>query len=132
MSEAMKKPNPYIVKGDGKVAPSASLNRQTRKQDLIRITQENQRMLKAIQQTKPVYDTKKWEDNYRKSEVLLKNCSSYPVLTRLPRERSAPSVLMSIEPEPAGAGGTGASGSFAAAEQDDRKFVLKEGMRIGE
>merc|ERR1719277_620885 len=48
----------------------------------------------------------------------------------MPREKSAPSILMSIEPEPAGFGGTG--GSFAAAEQDDRKFVLKEGMRIGE
>jgi len=131
MSEHMKKPNPYIVKDDGKAAPSASLNRQTRKTDLIRITKENQRMLQAIQKTKPVYEAKKWEDNYRKSEVLLKNCCSYPIITRLPRDRSAPSVLMSIEPE-ADASGTGASGSFAAAEQDDKKFVLKEGMRIGE
>ena len=37
LTQHMKKPNPYIVKDDGKVAPSASLNRQSRKQDLIRI-----------------------------------------------------------------------------------------------
>jgi len=131
MSQAMKKPNAYVVKDDNEKKPSASLNRQSRKVDLQRITHENKRMLKAIQQIKPVYDTKKWEDNYRKSEVLLKNCSSYPVITRLPREKSAPSILMSIEPEPAGAGLTGGSTSFGA-DQDDKKFVLKEGMRIGE
>lgn len=125
MSEAMKKPNPYIVeKADNK---PTTLNRQGRKAELIRITQENHRMLKAIQTTKPVYSTKAWEDSYRKSEVLLKNVCSYPVVTRLTRERSAPSVLMSIAPEPP------AEASLAPQEeQDDRKFVLKEGMRIGE
>lgn len=128
MSEAMKKPSAYKLKEpDNK---PASLNRMGRKVELTRITQENQRMLKAIQNTKPVYDTKKWEDNYKKSEVLLKNCCSYPIITRLPKVASSPSILMSIEPEDAGA--TGASGSFAAAAEDDRKFVLKEGMRIGE
>merc|ERR1719330_1056067 len=131
MSEAMKKPNPYIDKPD--TGKPASLNRQFRKHDLIRITQENQRMLKAIQSTKPVYNIKSWEDNYKKSEVLLKNCSTYPVITRLPREKSAPSILMSLSPEtdrPA------SRDSFSSPREggEDRgeKHVLKEGMRIGD
>mmetsp|Transcript_117824 Transcript_117824/g.329934 ORF Transcript_117824/g.329934 Transcript_117824/m.329934 type:complete len:273 (-) Transcript_117824:135-953(-) len=128
MSEAMKKPNPYL-----KLSPDhkpTSLNRTGRKAELIRITQENQRMLKAIQSTKPVYDARRWEDSYRKSEVHLKNCCSYPVVTRLPKVSSSPSVLMSIDPEPAG---VSQSDGFAAADPDgDRKFVLKEGMRLGD
>merc|ERR1719203_724425 len=38
MSEAMRKPNPYIEKPD--TNKPTTMNRQTRKQDLIRITQE--------------------------------------------------------------------------------------------
>jgi len=128
MSEAMKKPNPYILKPD--TDKPASLNRNARKADLTRITHENQRMLKAIQSTKPVYDAKKWEEGFQKSAVLLKSVCAYPVITRMPRTASSPSVLMTIEPE--GAGATGGSASFAAAEQEDNKHVLKEGMRIGE
>merc|ERR1719203_1508114 len=86
MSEAMKKPGSYLKEpSDNK---PTTLNRQGRKQDLIRITQENQRMLTAIQRTKPVYNNKKLDESYRKSEAVLKNCSKYPVITRLPREKS--------------------------------------------
>merc|ERR1719401_2267096 len=128
----MKKPNPYKKLEDSQQAPP-SLNRMGRKLELTRITQENQRMLKAIAAVKPVYDTKRWEDNYRRSEVHLKNCCAYPVVTRLPKVASSPSVLMSIEPEPVEAGAAGASGSTAAARvDDDRKVVLEEGRRIGE
>merc|ERR1719330_1123220 len=132
MSEAMKKPNPYIDKPD--TGKPASLNRQFRKHDLIRITQENQRMLKAIQSTKPVYNIKSWEDGYRKSEVLLKNCSTYPVVTRLPREKSAPSVLMSLAPETDGPGSTSASFNQTGegGEDHNQRNVLKEGMEIGD
>lgn len=130
MSEAMKKPNQYLDKPD--TNKPATLNRQARKVDLIRITQENQRMLKAIQGTKPVYNVKNWEDSYRKSEVLLKNCASYPVVTRLPREKSAPSILMSLSPEQPD-GLAASSGSVAApGEGTAEKAVLKEGMTIGD
>merc|ERR1719296_432343 len=64
MSEAMKKPNAYLDKPD--TSKPASMNKQGRKAALIKITQENQRMLKAIHATKPVYSTTKWEESYRK------------------------------------------------------------------
>jgi len=135
MSAAMKKPNPYTTQAA--THKPQSLNRLGRKMELVRITQENQRMLKAIQAVKPVYDSKKWENNYRKSEVLLKNCCSYPVVTRLPRQGSAPSVLMSIGSEPGGDASGSRVGSpindnSGAGGEDERKSVLKEGMRIGE
>merc|ERR1719188_298047 len=91
MEEHIKKPNPY-TKGGDKEKP-ASLNRDKRKHDLLEITKENHRMLKSIQEVQPVYSTKKWEDNYRKSEVLLRNCASYPIITRMSRSSSSPSVL---------------------------------------
>lgn len=133
MSEAMKKPNPYIDKPDSN-KPS-SMNRQSRKVDLIRITQENQRMLKAIQGTKPVYNAQTWEESYRKSEVKLRNCASYPIITRMPRQKSSPSVLMSLDggdrlPSPARS--TGSPKRANSEEPDAQKSVLKEGMRIGD
>merc|ERR1740123_1132736 len=131
MSSAMKKPNPYVDKPD--TFKPASLNRQGRKHDLIKITQENQRMLKAIQSTKPVYNVKAWDDGYRKSEVLLKNCCTYPVITRLPREKSAPSILMSLSPEMDRPGSRDSFSSPAHGEGGEgEKNVLKEGMRIGD
>lgn len=138
MSDAMKKPNSYIKEGQGSNKPT-TLNRQGRKQDLIRITQENQRMLKAIQSAKPVYSSKNWEDSYRRSEVHLKNCSTYPVITRMSREKSAPSILVSLKPEdPEGLattgsmGGTGTSLKQQGAVDDGQNAVFNEGMRIGE
>lgn len=136
MSDAMKKPNPYLDKPD--TNKPASMNKQGRKASLIRITQENQRMLKAIHATKPVYSVTKWEDNYRQSEVLLRNCATYPVITRLPRDKSAPSVLLSMGTEsqaqtPAGA--RPGSSILPSGEEDTpegQQVCLKEGMKIGE
>lgn len=133
MSDAMKKPNSYIKEPAGGGNVPTTLNRQGRKADLIRITTENQRMLKAIQSAKPVYSTKSWEASYRNSEVLLKNCSTYPVITRIAREQSAPSILVSLRPDEMGqTGGSMGSTGKLAAQDDDHKYVLKEGLRIGE
>jgi len=132
MSQAMKKPNTYTDKPDAN--KPASMNKQARKHDLIRITQENQRMLKAIHSTKPVYDTKRWEESYRKSEALVRNCSTYPVITRLPRDKSAPSIMMSLSPDEDGNQSVAASrpnSSFVSGEEG-KQVCLKEGMRIGE
>merc|ERR1719401_2028336 len=97
MSEQMNKPNPYAnLSNESK---PASLNRDKRKQELLAITKENHRMLKSIQEVQPVYSSKKWEDNYRRSEVHLRNCCAYPIVTRMARNASAPSVLVQLAPE---------------------------------
>jgi E3 ubiquitin-protein ligase TRIP12 len=130
MSDMMKKPNPYTAK-QGSNFDAPSLNKDGRKQALLQITKDNQRLLKSIQEVQPVYSHKKWEENYRKSAVLLRNCATYPVITRLPRQRSSPSVLMRMET----AGGDGSNAAMAATDGgagDDVKYVLKEGKRIGE
>jgi len=135
MADAMRKPNPYTKEGPEN--KPTSLNRTGRKKELLEITKENRRMLKAIQGVKPVYNAKSWDDSYKKSETLLRNCSSYPVITRLPRERSSPSILMQLDTEADAGYATGnvsgsRQGSPSRGGQDpDAKFVLKEGKRIG-
>merc|ERR1719235_461235 len=55
-----------------------SLNRDLRKTELMRITQENQAILKRIQKAQPVYNHVAWEDAYRKSGAYLRNTCEYP------------------------------------------------------
>jgi len=129
MSDMMKKPNPYTT-GEAAAHAPQSMNKDGRKMALLKITQENQRLLKSIQEVQPVYNHKKWEEHHRNSGVLLRNCCTYPVITRLPRQRSSPSILMRMET----AGGDGSAPALGAidAAAEDVKYVLKEGKRIGE
>jgi len=128
MSDMMKKPNPY-TKGESTHASGS--NKDGRRQALLQITKENHRLLRSIQETQPVYSAHKLEENYRKTGVLLRNCCTYPVITRLPRQHSSPSILMRMET----AGGDGSAPALGATDPgagDDLKYVLKEGKRIGE
>jgi len=128
MSDMMKKPNPYAK--DTNTNCPTSMNKDGRKQALLAITKENHRLLKSIQDVQPVYNVKKWEEHYNHSAVLLRNCCTYPVITRLARNKSSPSILMRMET----AGGDGSAAPLGApdAAADDVKYVLKEGKRIGE
>jgi len=133
MSEAMRKPNPYTTVP--KESRPVSLNRTGRKMELIRITKDNARLLKSIQSVEPVYNHKKWEEHYAKSAHHLKNCCAYPVITRMSRNESAPSVLMHMPPDQSDMMSTGMSQGAASPTgggEDNRNFVLKEGLRIGE
>lgn len=137
MSEAMRKPNRYAQ--DGAENRPVSLNRQGRKQELLRITKDNQRMLQAIQAVQPVYNHRRWEENFRKSEAHLRNCCAFPVITRLPRGRSS-SMLVQMGSghdelggrSPGAVSGSGAEYGTEATGEEDRKFVFKEGKRIGQ
>lgn len=131
MSDMMKKPNPYTTaKGVADNIPT-SMNKDGRKQALLKMTQDNLRLLKSIQEVQPVYSVKKWEEHHKQTGVHLRNCCTYPVITRLPRNRSSPSVLMRMET----AGGDGSAAPLPGQQDtaaDDVKYVLKEGKRIGE
>jgi len=128
MSDMMKKPNPYSKDGDSN--KPTSMNKDGRKQALLQMTKDNQRLLKSIQDVQPVYSVQKWEAHYKNSGELLRNCCTYPVITRLPRNKSSPSILMRMET----AGGDGTAPAMGAADPaaEDVKYVLKEGKRIGE
>jgi E3 ubiquitin-protein ligase TRIP12 len=123
MADAMKQ-RPHERKEENR---PTTLNRSGRKAELLRITKENHRMLKSIQEVQPVYSAKKWEKHFQESEVLLRNKCTYPVITRLPRARSEPSILMPMDPERT----QGSSGSGAPGAGTEEGVVLKEGKLIG-
>jgi hypothetical protein len=129
MSEIMR---PQTERSDrAKSAPSGppSLNRDSRKTELMRITQENQAILKRIQQAQPVYNHVLWEDSYRRSGRYLKNSAEYPVVlsargTSRGRMNLARKDLKSAEPSPRG-------GSRPDGSSEELRYVLKEGKKIG-
>lgn len=57
---------------------SKSIGRQqARRLELQRITQENQRLLKRIQETEPCYNHLQWEEEARKREQIMANMSEF-------------------------------------------------------
>jgi E3 ubiquitin-protein ligase TRIP12 len=65
-----------------------SLNRDLRKTELMRITQENQAILKRIQKAQPIYNHVEWEDSYRRSATYLKNSAQVPSARGKSRENA--------------------------------------------
>jgi len=55
-----------------------SLNRDQRRRELVRITQENQALLKRIQQRQPTYNHLVWEQEREKNEALCERICRYP------------------------------------------------------
>merc|ERR1719182_1216405 len=75
MSGIMKHPTFSVPK---EVKGPVSLNRDFRKAELIRITKENQHILKRIQQAQPIYNHIQWEAEHRRNQHYLNNCAEYP------------------------------------------------------
>ncbi|XP_069809038.1 sperm axonemal maintenance protein CFAP97D1 [Dendropsophus ebraccatus] len=59
-----------------------SLNSSKRNREIVRITAENQAIHKRIQDSKPNYDHKKWEDEWKATRKHLQNTSSYHALAK--------------------------------------------------
>lgn len=57
-----------------------SLNKEHRKRELMRITEENLQILKRIQHKEPYYSHLEWEEKARRDEEYLKNCAEYPLV----------------------------------------------------
>lgn len=55
-----------------------SLNKDMRRRELVRITQENQALLKRIQSRQPTYNHLLWEQDREKSEALCERICRYP------------------------------------------------------
>jgi len=56
-----------------------SLNRETRKKELVKITIENQAILKRLKEQKSMYDHNSWLNERKRHETYLKNISEYPM-----------------------------------------------------
>merc|ERR1712159_331027 len=57
-----------------------TLNKDRRRRELVRITNENQGILKRIQEAQPVYNHLKWEESYHQSERYMSNVCEYPII----------------------------------------------------
>ena len=55
-----------------------SLNREARKRELVKITRENQVILKRLQEKKPNYNVTKWAQDDFSRRKLLENICEYP------------------------------------------------------
>jgi len=96
MSNIMKQP--LSARGPGPTAPREprrlsagprSLHSDARKKELLRITRENQTILKRIQQAQPVYNHVEWEGMNRRNIAYLRNSAEYPLVLRSARGRTA-------------------------------------------
>jgi E3 ubiquitin-protein ligase TRIP12 len=147
MSDIMKHPTFSVPK---EPKGPVSLNRDFRKKDLIRITQENQNILKRIQQAQPIYNHVAWEESHRKNASYLRNCCEYPISLNTSKMRSGGGLV------PLGCSGEGmeafqesqanleqymeedrqraAESSVVkdSAAEEELRYVLKEGKKIGE
>ena len=56
----------------------ASLNRAVRKKELMRITVENQQILRRLQDKQPTYSVTKWEEDFKYKEKLRDNMCETP------------------------------------------------------
>lgn len=55
-----------------------SLGDTGKRQELAKITAENYRLLKKIQDIEPTYNIAKWEDDSRQREIYLRNMTEFP------------------------------------------------------
>ena len=63
----------------GAVNPRRSLNREARKRELMKITKENQMILKRLQDKSASYNVQKWERAENERNKVLKNICEYPL-----------------------------------------------------
>jgi E3 ubiquitin-protein ligase TRIP12 len=130
-----------------------SLNRDLRKTELMRITQENQSILKRIQKAQPIYNHVEWEDSYRRSETYLRNKCEFPPMDsgRGKTSSRGGSMMPLIGTKPGSAGGEDMRSSSArnplisgrsagdtdkprtapSGPEEDMRYVLKEGKKLG-
>ncbi|KAK2179710.1 hypothetical protein NP493_476g01000 [Ridgeia piscesae] len=55
-----------------------SLNREKRIRELLRVTQENQEILRRISQRRPEYNHKIWEQDWKTNQEFMENIAAYP------------------------------------------------------
>mmetsp|Transcript_92337 Transcript_92337/g.169675 ORF Transcript_92337/g.169675 Transcript_92337/m.169675 type:complete len:283 (+) Transcript_92337:86-934(+) len=117
-----------------------SLNRDLRKMQLMRITQENQAILKRIQRAQPIYNHVEWEDAYRRSATYLRNKCEYPppLASRKTTSRglnlaplSGKSGSGGFEDARASSARSVPAGMGSGLDNEELRHVLKEGKKIG-
>ena len=62
--------------------PRRSLNREARKRELMKITKENQMILKRLQDKSASYNVSKWQKEEDSRKKLLRNICEYPYMEK--------------------------------------------------
>eukprot|EP00434_Breviolum_minutum_P023604 symbB.v1.2.020821.t1/scaffold1764.1/size104347/3 len=135
MTEIMKQQTTFPP-AEKKSGPT-SLNKDARKKELMRITRENQSILKRIQQAQPVYNHVEWEDQHRRNATYLRNKCEFPVVLRTPRRAGASSELIAMGEEDGAMTSRSAPSTSRPPPKDlaegaNQKYVLKEGMKLSD
>ncbi|XP_076453690.1 sperm axonemal maintenance protein CFAP97D1-like [Babylonia areolata] len=74
----------YIMRTRGRVDNRnnyeyKSLNREKRQRELLRVTRENQEILKRINMRKPEYSVQQWAQDWEENQRFMDNISAYPM-----------------------------------------------------
>ena len=56
----------------------SSLNREKRQRELLRVTRENQEILKRINMRKPEYSVQQWARDWEENQQFMDNISAFP------------------------------------------------------
>merc|ERR1740130_360669 len=146
MSDIMKPQMTPRTLEQQQAAGPQSLNRDFRRKELLRITRENQHILKRIQQAQPALNHIQWEAEHRSNQRYLANCSEYTPRAFISRRELTPrSELLPLQAEdmnehvpltarsgapqePLAAIGVAGEPGY---EEGSVKFVLKEDRQIG-
>ena len=67
----------------------AKLGLTKKRLDMQKITEENQRLLRRIQEVPPAYNHLDWEEDYKRKEVIKKSMSLYPEYYKKKEEEDA-------------------------------------------
>merc|ERR1719362_2194676 len=105
-----------------------SLNQNARKRELLRITSDNQAILKRIQQAQPVYNHVEMQGEHRKQQTYLRNCTEFPLVLRTARGRPSELVPLSPTTPPENQGAS----SGAQEQEGEIMQVFQEGRKINE
>jgi len=149
MTEIIRHPPPHQVdRGPG----PTTLNKDRRRRELVRITQENQAILKRIQKAQPIYNHVEWEDSYRRSTSYLRNRCEFPPMPssrgKTPSRGGSFMPLVGSKPlspsqdmratassgplsNRSGVAEKPRSAPGGGGTEEDLRYVLKEGKKIG-
>jgi len=75
---------------------ACSLNREHRMRELLRIAEENQRMLKRLQTVRPKYSHEQWEREWQANLQLIDQMSAFPPDSSKNQDQVAETILLHV------------------------------------
>jgi hypothetical protein len=128
MSDIIRKPSTDFPVGSISNS-TTSLNRDSRRKELQRITNENMGILKRIERVQPMYDHVKWEQDFRRTRKFMENKCELPVV--LNNSQSTNTLRPSSAPESSLASSRSSCSDYRDIDlPDNRKILLKTGRRL--